>query len=52
VRLRGTRLCEPCKYLDGLTQAGAMSTLLHRGGLRALILSDGVIRAGDTITPG
>ena len=52
VRRRGTRLCEPCKYLDGLTQAGAMSTLLHRGGLRALILSDGVIRAGDTITPG
>jgi MOSC domain-containing protein YiiM len=51
VRLRGTRLCEPCKYLDGLTQAGAMSALVHRGGLRALILSNGVIRAGDTITP-
>jgi MOSC domain-containing protein YiiM len=52
VRLRGTRLCEPCKYLDGLTQAGVMSALVHRGGLRALILIDGVIRAGDTITPG
>jgi MOSC domain-containing protein YiiM len=51
VRLRGTRLCEPCKYLEGLTQAGAMLALLHRGGLRAQILNDGVIRVGDTITP-
>ena len=51
VRLRGTRLCEPCKYLEGLTQAGAMLALLHRGGLRAQILNDGVIRVGDTIQP-
>ena len=51
VRLRGTRLCEPCKYLEGLTQAGAMLALLHRGGLRSQILNDGVIRVGDTITP-
>src|SRR5574342_153699 len=51
VRLRGTRLCEPCRYLDGLTQAGAMSALVHRGGLRAQILNDGLIRAGDIITP-
>jgi len=51
VRLRGTRLCEPCRYLEGLTQAGAMLALLHRGGLRAQILNDGVIRVGDTITP-
>jgi MOSC domain-containing protein YiiM len=51
VRLRGTRLCEPCKYLEGLTQPGAMLALLHRGGLRAQILNDGVIRVGDTIQP-
>jgi len=51
VRLRGMRLCEPCKYLDGLTQAGAMSALIHRGGLRAVILNDGIIRVGDTVTP-
>jgi MOSC domain-containing protein YiiM len=50
VRLRGTRLCEPCKHLDGLTQAGAMAALVHRGGLRAQILNDGLIRVGDTIT--
>ena len=51
VRLRGTRLCEPCKYLESLTQAGAMLALLHRGGLRAQILNDGLIRVGDTIQP-
>src|SRR3989475_7093837 len=46
VRLRGTRLCEPCKYLDGLTRDGAMAALAHRGGLRPQILSEGGIRAG------
>jgi MOSC domain-containing protein YiiM len=51
VRLRGTRLCEPCRYLEGLTQAGAMAALVHRGGLRVLILADGFIRVGDPITP-
>ena len=51
VRLRGTRLCEPCRYLEGLTQAGAIAALIHRGGLRAQILNDGVIRVGDTIEP-
>jgi MOSC domain-containing protein YiiM len=51
VVLRGTRLCEPCRYLDGLTQPGVMALLIHRGGLRAQILGGGIIRVGDTITP-
>ena len=51
VRLRGTRLCEPCRYLDGLTQAGVMAALVHRAGLRAQILGGGMIRVGDTIQP-
>ena len=51
VRMRGTRLCEPCKYLEGLTQRGVMSGLVHRGGLRALILTEGIIRAGDVVRP-
>jgi len=51
VRLRGTRLCEPCQYLDGLTRAGVMAALVHRGGLRAKILSEGVIRVGDVVRP-
>ena len=47
--LRGLRLCEPCSHLEGLTKAGVKSGLKHRGGLRAQILSDGVIRVGDAI---
>ena len=49
VRMRGTRLCEPCKHLDDLTQPGVMSGLVHRGGLRAEILTEGVIHIGDTV---
>jgi MOSC domain-containing protein YiiM len=51
VLLSGTRLCEPCKYLEGLTQQGVMAGLLHRGGLRARILTAGVIRVGDAVRP-
>ena len=50
VRMRGTRLCEPCMHLEGLTQPGVMRGLIHRGGLRAQILSEGVIRVGDAVT--
>jgi MOSC domain-containing protein YiiM len=51
VLMRGTRLCEPCQHLDDLTQHGVMSGLIHRGGLRAQILSEGVIHVGDTVRP-
>ena len=49
VRLRGMRLCEPCTYLERLTQAGVRRALVHRGGLRAEILTEGVIRVGDPV---
>jgi hypothetical protein len=51
VRMRGTRLCEPCRHLEELTQPGVLSGLIHRGGLRALILNEGVIHVGDVIRP-
>jgi MOSC domain-containing protein YiiM len=52
VQLRGTRLCEPCQYLERLTgRPRLMNGLLHRGGLRATILTEGVIRTGDVIRP-
>ncbi len=51
VRMRGTRLCEPCKHLEGLTRPGVMGGLIHRGGLRAQILSEGLIRVGDVVRP-
>lgn len=51
VLMVGTRLCEPCKHLEGLTQQGVMGGLIHRGGLRARILNEGVIRVGDAVGP-
>lgn len=49
VRLKGMRLCEPCEHLEGLTQKGVKSALLHRAGLRAEAISEGTLRIGDTI---
>jgi hypothetical protein len=51
VLMRGTRLCEPCMHLQALTQRGVMNALIHRGGLRAQILNEGVIRVGDGVHP-
>jgi MOSC domain-containing protein YiiM len=49
VRLRGQRLCEPCDYLEGLTMKGVLTGLIHRGGLRADIVTGGTIRVGDEV---
>jgi MOSC domain-containing protein YiiM len=51
VRLRGIRLCEPCGHLAELSRAKVLPGLVHRGGLRAQILTDGIIHAGDGVTP-
>lgn len=50
VRFRGVRLCEPCNYLAKQTSPEVLRGLLHKGGLRAQILSEGDIRVGDAIT--
>lgn len=50
VRVRGIKLCEPCNYLEKITQAGIKQAFVHRGGLRVEILSEGTIRPGDPIT--
>ncbi|MFF8998189.1 MOSC domain-containing protein [Streptomyces achromogenes] len=52
VRLRGTGLSEPCARLEHLTRPGVLRALLHHGGLRARVLTGGVMRAGDTVRPG
>ena len=49
VVLRGMRLCEPCAHLASLTKRGIVKGLVHRGGLRAEIVSGGEIRIGDVI---
>ena len=51
VLLEGTRLSEPCKHLEGLTQQGVLAGLVHRGGLRTVIVEGGTIRVGDLIRP-
>jgi len=47
--LRGLRLCEPCQYLAGRTHPGVLTGLVHRGGLRAEILNEGIIHVGDSL---
>jgi MOSC domain len=51
VRCRGVRLCEPCTVVDGYASRPLLRALVHRGGLRADILHDGLIRIGDPIRP-
>jgi len=50
VRLVGIRLCEPCHYLEEMTTKGVLVGLIHRGGLRANVLTSGIIRVGDSVT--
>lgn len=45
----GRRLCEPCAHLEGLTHRGVLRKLIHRGGLRADILTAGSITVGAAI---
>ena len=51
VTLRGIRLNEPCNHLAGLTDDKVKQGLVHRGGLRAQILTEGTIQPGDEIRP-
>ena len=50
VRVRGLRLCEPCDHLQRVTGKPVIKGLLHRGGLRAQILTPGTIRVGDAVS--
>ena len=45
----GVELCEPCNKLANLTERGVLRGLVHRGGLRADILTDGEIAVGDAV---
>jgi MOSC domain-containing protein YiiM len=44
----GTEECRPCYWMDRALSAGAEAWLKGRGGLRARILSDGVLTRGET----
>jgi hypothetical protein len=49
VRCRGLRLCEPCTVVQRYAGRPVLRELVHRGGLRADILSQGEIRVGDEL---
>jgi MOSC domain-containing protein YiiM len=49
VECYGVELCEPCLDLERMTRPGIIKELVHRAGINADILSDGVIRVGDEV---
>jgi MOSC domain-containing protein YiiM len=56
VLCRGIELCEPCKVMarqlsgTGLSQAEIINAFANKGGLRAEVLLDGIVRLSDSIT--
>jgi len=48
---QGSRLAEPCAWLQKTTPPGTLRGLVHRGGLRADILEDGSVKRGDPVVP-
>lgn len=47
--LRGMRLCEPCAHLAGLLSDEVLKRMVHRAGLRAEIVTGGIVRPGDAV---
>jgi MOSC domain-containing protein YiiM len=48
-RFRGDRLAEPCGYLERRIGRGLVAALRGRGGLRADVLEEGLVRVGDAV---
>jgi MOSC domain-containing protein YiiM len=46
---RGVGPCTPCRYLEGLTEPGVFNALKGRGGLRAQVMEEGILRVHDAI---
>jgi hypothetical protein len=49
VECEGVELCEPCAHLASLTHRAVLRGMVHRAGLNADIVSDGVISVGDAV---
>lgn len=49
VHCRCTRLCEPCTVVNRYASRPVLRALVHRGGIRADILTSGVIQLGDAV---
>lgn len=51
VELVGVKQCRPCKVLQKMTGKPVLRGLHNKGGLRADIVSPGIIRRGDEVVP-
>ena len=50
VKLKAHDLCRPCKYLqERLKQKDFIKEMLHKGGIRCEILTNGIINVGSKI---
>jgi MOSC domain-containing protein YiiM len=49
VVVEGVELCEPCTDLQRMVGKPIIKALLHRAGLRALLVTSGTIRTGDPV---
>lgn len=45
----GAEWCEPCNHLQSMTYPGVLNGLVHRGGLRADVVTPGRISVGDEV---
>lgn len=52
IRFRGISLCEPCSHVEEVSGKPIRKPLVHRGGLNAEALSDGLIRIGHVLQVG
>ena len=50
VECYGVELCEPCDHLERMTRPGIIKDLVHRAGINADVLSDGIISVGDEVS--
>lgn len=49
IRVRGIRLCEPCRYLGACLAPELERLMVASAGLRAQILDTGLVSVGDTV---
>jgi MOSC domain-containing protein YiiM len=48
--LEGVRLCEPCAHLGKLIGPAVVKGMVHKAGLRAVVVTGSLIRVGDDIS--
>ena len=48
-RCLGVELCEPCAYLAATVHKAVLPDLVHKGGLRAVVVASGKVRPGANI---